>query len=152
MLAVQFHQRVRQPPQHLARHAPVVDPAGLATVGGVDPAQDQLVAAGQARLLQHRAGGMALWQVEDRHDLALLGPLPHQFGPSPPAQHEAQRVQQDRLARAGFAGQHVEPGLEGKFQPVDDQHVANIKRAQHGCGLWQLAGSVEMTKVSPQRY
>ena len=29
--------------QHLARHAPVVDPGGLAAISGVDPAQDQLV-------------------------------------------------------------------------------------------------------------
>ena len=39
-------------------------------------------------------------------------PCAHQFGPPAPAQHEAQRIQQDRLARPGLAGQHVQARLE----------------------------------------
>jgi hypothetical protein len=47
LLPVQFHQHVRQGPQHLARGAAVVDPGRLAPVGGVHPAQDQLPPPGR---------------------------------------------------------------------------------------------------------
>jgi hypothetical protein len=41
-------------------------------------------------------------------------PCAHQIGPAAPAQHEAQTVQQDRLAGPGLAGQHVQARLEIK--------------------------------------
>ena len=131
MLAVQLHQRLRQAPQHLAAGASVVDPAGLAAIGAVDPAQDQLFRDWQPGVFQHRAGGMAGGQLEHRGDLALRGAAAHQLGAAAPAQHEAQRIQQDRLAGAGLAGQYVETGLEREVQPVNDQHVADLKRSKH---------------------
>ena len=74
---------------------------------------------------------MVLGQIEPRGHLALIGPLADQIGTPAPAQHKTQRIQQDRLARAGFTGQHVQTRLERKLQPVDDQHVRDIKPAQH---------------------
>ena len=45
---------------------------------------------------------------------------------------EAQRIQQDRFARAGFPGQHVQAGRELEFRPFDQDDVANGQRGQHG--------------------
>ena len=49
----------------------------------------------------------------------------------PIAERELQRIDQDRLAGAGFTGQHVQASPQIKGQPIDDQHIPNIKRAQH---------------------
>jgi hypothetical protein len=49
-----------------------------------------------------------------------------------PAEHEAETVEQDRLAGAGLAGQHVEPRPEADLGRPDQQHVANGQRLEHG--------------------
>ena len=36
------------------------------------------------------------------------------------------------LGCPGFPRQHVQARLKGKFQPVNDQHIADIKRTKHG--------------------
>lgn len=43
MLAVQFDQSIRKLAQNLAGHAAVVDKAGLAPIGAIDAAQDQII-------------------------------------------------------------------------------------------------------------
>ena len=50
------------------------------------------------------------------------------------AEQQAERVQQDRLARAGFAGEHRESLAEFDIERGDDDKVANRKRAEHGNG------------------
>ena len=131
MLAMQFDQRLGQGAQHLATGAAVVDPGGLAAIGGVHPPQKKLRPAGQPGLFQHAMRSVTFGQIEGCCDLALLGPLPHQIGASAPAQHEAKGIKQDGFTGPGFAGQHVQTGLELKLQPVDDQHVPDVQPAQH---------------------
>jgi hypothetical protein len=99
MLAVQFHQRLGQRPQHLALGAAVVDPGGLAAVPRVDPAQDQFVLSGSPASSSTARAWMVRAEREHRHDLALRGARADQFGPAAPAQHEAKRIEKDRLAR-----------------------------------------------------
>ena len=70
-------------------------------------------------------------QIEHRRHFALLRAAAHQIGPPAPAEHEAERVQQDRLAGPGLPGQHVQARPELDLQPVDDQDVADFKAAQH---------------------
>ena len=131
MLAVQLDQNIRQPAQDLARHPPVIDPAGLAPVGCVDAAQDQLVLDLDPGLGQQIAGGMSGGQIEHGRHLALGGACAHQLGPPAPAQDKAQAIEQDRLARPRLAGQHVQARREFQRQPVDQQDVADVQHAQH---------------------
>ena len=131
MLAVQFHQMIGQIAQHLARDTAVVDEGGLAPVGGIDPAQDQLVLGLDSGLVKHPARRMTQRQVEDRRHLALPRALADQFRPAAPAQHEPQRIQEDRLARPRLAGQHVQSRPKLQAQPVDDQHIADVQTTQH---------------------
>ena len=70
-------------------------------------------------------------QIEPSRDFALIRSAAHQLGPSAPTQHKAQRIKQDRFTGTRFSGQHIEPGLERKFQPVDDQHVPDIETREH---------------------
>ena len=131
VLTVQLDQMIRELAQHFARTAPIIDPRRLAPVLRVHPAQHQFVATRQPGLFEDHMGGMAARQIEFRDNLATFGPCPHQFCATAPAQHKAQGIQQDRLARAGFTGQHIQPGLKIQLQPVDDQHVPNFQRPQH---------------------
>jgi hypothetical protein len=112
VLPVQFDQRVGQRPEHLARRAAVVDEGRLAPVPRVDPPQDQLVRARKPRLLQHRPAGMILAEVELCRHFPLLGARANQIRPPAPAEHEAERVEQDRLSRPGLSRQHVQPRPE----------------------------------------
>ena len=61
-------------------------------------------------------------QFEHRGDLALRLSLAHQRGVAARAQGEREGVEQDRLAGAGFAGQHGKaPGkIEVKLVDQDD--------------------------------
>ncbi len=55
--------------------------------------------------------------------LTLAGP--DETGIGAGAKRQAERVEQDRLARAGFAGEHAEPGLELELEPVDQHDVVD---------------------------
>ncbi len=131
MLPMQFHQRFGKAAQHFAGGPTIIDPGGLAPVRRIHPAQDQLVTAGQSGVLKDVMGGMIRGQIEDGNNFALRCPLSHQFRTPAPTQNKTQRIQQDRFARAGFSREHVQAGLKRDVQPVDDQHVANVERAQH---------------------
>ena len=149
MLTVQFHQPFRQCPQHLARNPAVIDPGGLAAIGIVHPAQDQIALGLDPVFFQHGMGRMARRQVEFGHHLALFGAAPHQLGPATPAQHKAQAIQQNGFASPGFPGQHIQPGLKGQRQPVDNQHVANVESAQHRSDHRKGHGPLPLYNHSP---
>ncbi len=65
------------------------------------------------------------------HD-GLLGADPHQPRLGACAQRQAETVEQDRLAGAGLAGQHGQAGAEIKVEPLDQHHVADRERGEHG--------------------
>ena len=48
------------------------------------------------------------------------------------AERQRERIQQDRLARAGFPGQHGHAALELEVEAVDQDDVANREARQHG--------------------
>ena len=123
---MQFDQGFRQGAQHFATDTAIVDPSGLASVWRVDPPQDQLIGCGNACLCEHSLRGVIFAQIEPCRDLALRGTAAHQLCPPAPSQHETQRIQQDRLARAGFTGQYVQPRLNIQFKPVNDQDISDI--------------------------
>ena len=48
-----------------------------------------------------------------------------QRGFRPAAQHQPERIEQNRLAGAGFPRQHAETGRKFKIQPVDEHYIAD---------------------------
>ncbi len=84
----------------------------------------------------HDAGarGMLRRQREDRGHHRLLGALAHEPALGTDAERQAERIQQDRLAGAGFAREHAEPWMETEFQPVDQHDVADGEALQHRRG------------------
>ncbi len=59
----------------------------------------------------------------------------HHLGLGAAPDKQAQRVDQDRLARAGLAGQDVEAGGEVHAQGVDNSEILQLERTQHGDSL-----------------
>ena len=133
LLAVQLDQRVGERPQRLGGHPAVVDPGLPPAVGARRAAQDQLVRAGQPGLGQQRRRRVAVGQHELRRHLALGGAGAH-LAAAAPAEHEAEAVEQDRLAGAGLAGQHVQARPEAQLGRLDQHHVADRQRLQHRSG------------------
>jgi hypothetical protein len=74
---------------------------------------------------------MAAGQREFGADDRLLGAVTHQPRFRAHAQGEPQGVEQDRLARAGLAGEHAQPRPERQIELVDQHHIADGKSQQH---------------------
>ena len=131
MLAVQFDQNIGQIAQHLARNPTVIHKGCLSSIGGIDPAQDQFIPCADPCSGQHIPCGMALGQIENGSDFTLCRPRADQFGAPAPTQHKAQGIQQDRLARPGFPGEHAKATGEIKVKRLDQHDVADGKSIQH---------------------
>ena len=56
-----------------------------------------------------------------------VGPGAHHFLRSPVAEKQVDGVDDDRLAGARLAGEHVEARAESQFQLVDDRQVADAE-------------------------
>ena len=60
---------------------------------------------------------MIAGQIKPGRDFAQIGALTDQIGAPAPAEHEAETVEKDGFTGAGFAGQHIQAGLEFQLQP-----------------------------------
>jgi hypothetical protein len=95
----------------------------------------------------HEAGAVALLEVlgfepgahgghgagvEIGAHLGALRPGAHHGRIGAVAERQLHRIHEDRLARAGLAGERGEARGEFQVEPVDDDVVADGKRAQHG--------------------
>ena len=78
------------------------------------------------RFGQNRANtGGQLAEFKAGGDAGLFLTPAHQSAVGAVAQHQPQRVEQDRLARPGFPGQHAQPGTEIEGQRLDQHDVAD---------------------------
>ena len=108
---------------------------------GVDHAADRAVlAVAELALGQPGADAGAAAERELGRDLRLVGAAADQRGIGAQADHEAERVDQDRLAGAGLAGQHAEALGPVKAQFVDDREIADVKMSQHSVEVRSCRG------------
>ena len=134
VLAVQLDQRAADFPQERDADRLVVDPRARAAVRLHRAPQDQRLAGfdedvGFGKRSVHRFGQRR--EFEGCGDARLVLARAHQPGIRAIAQHQAERIEQDRLARPGLAGEHAKARAERKFQPFDQHHVPDGKRSQH---------------------
>ncbi len=136
-LTLDLDQRVAQLPQQADTGRLVIDEGAAAPVGGNQPAQHDGAGeiATDAGLVQYRERRMVAADDELRGNCRLLGAGPHQAGIGAPSERQAERVEQDRFAGAGLAGQHAQARPEGERQPVDQNHIANRQADEHAEGL-----------------
>ena len=133
MLAMDIHQVVAHLPQLCGRGRASVDPGTAFTLGVHRAAQQHLCFSGSIRLvkaccvqpLQQRG-----WAVEFSADLGAGRAFPYQPRVCPRAKHQLQRIDQDRLAGAGFAGQRGEAALQPQVQLLHDDKVAQVHVGQ----------------------
>ena len=134
VLAVDLHQSRAERAQHLHAHRLIVDEGAGAAVGELDAAHDQFVLGAvrdQIVLRQQAARRMLLGDVEGGGHLTLLGALAHQSRIAARAERERKRVEQDRFAGAGLAGQRGKAGAEVDVQAIDQNDVANGEAGEH---------------------
>ena len=74
---------------------------------------------------------MIVGDGEDGGDDALAGALADQRGIATGAQRQRQRIEQDRFAGAGLAGQHRHRRRQLDAQLVDDDDVADGQGGEH---------------------
>jgi hypothetical protein len=68
---------------------------------------------------------------EDPFDRGALGAVPDLVGATPRAKRQAQRVDDQRLAAAGLAGEEVETGSKSDARLCDQRQVADLQLFEH---------------------
>jgi len=131
VLAVDLDQRGTERAQHLHADRLVVDEGAGAAVGKLHAAQDQLVLGRDVVRRQNRVRRMVAGNVEGGGDLPLLHALAHQSGVAAGAKRQREGVEQDRLARAGLAGEHRQAGGEIDIEPLDQDDIADGQAGEH---------------------
>jgi len=129
VLAVDLGQPLPERGEAAHRHAAVVDAHRGASIGADLAAHDRLALAGSQHVGQ-RIVGERRDRVEHRLDPGGIGPGPHLVGGGTGAQRQGQRVHDQRLARAGLAGQHGEAGRDRQPDTLDDRQVLDGELGQ----------------------
>ena len=117
VLAMEIHQVRGQLAQRRRRHQ------GAVEEGAAPAALDRDVAADH----QLGAGGV----LEDGFDRRLLLPRPHEIRRRPAPDEQPDGAHEDRLARAGLAGEHVQARLELDLETIDDGQIADGDESEH---------------------
>ena len=92
------------------------------------------VVVGQFVVLQPAACRLDAGQVEFGGDFGSRLANPHHIAVGPRPERQRQRVNHDRFAGTGLAGERGEARLEVQFQAIDDDKIADGQAAQHGSG------------------
>ena len=61
---------------------------------------------------------------------ACVGAVAHQPRIGATAEAEAERIEQDRLAGAGLAGERTKPLRKFQIEPIDENHIADRQRGR----------------------
>ena len=125
VLPVDLDQVRRRLAQRAHRRHAAVDPGAGAPLGGDRAGQDDLA----------RSSPSPSPSDEARLDQGLGGARPHHAGTGPAAQHELERLDHQRLAGAGLAGQRRHARAEGQREVLDHPEVADVQVGQHGAAL-----------------
>jgi hypothetical protein len=131
MLAVDLDQRRTDRFQHLNADRLVVDEGARASIRNLNPAQDEVALRVDVRLGCDLARRVLERNVESGRNLALAFAVADEAAVAAPAESERKRVEQNRFAGPGLAGQNAEAVAEVEFEPVDQDDVADRKLNQH---------------------
>ena len=132
VLAGDLDQPLAERLQLRERRGRAVDPRAASALRIEHAAQEDLaVAFGEPLLGQPRAHRRRVVDVERGRELGALGAGADLARLEADAEQEAERVEQDRLARAGLAGERREAGLELELEGAHDDEIADRQQPQH---------------------
>ncbi len=129
-LAMHFQQQAAQLLQQAHTHGFVIDESAGLAVGGETSAQHDLAFVRHRLLFQECPGRVVREGIEDRRGGALRRARTH-AGAATRAHGEAKRIEQNRFARTGFTGEHIQPRREFQRGLFDQDDVAHCQRGKH---------------------
>ena len=131
MLAVDIDQRLGHLAQLLNGHRGTVE-VGTGTAAGIeDTPQQQSAVSVEIALPQPDFGVMQTCQVEFCGNLGSLSHVADQTRIGAIAKRKRQRIDQNRLAGTGLAGERTKPGRELKLEAIDQNEVSDCQPSQH---------------------
>ena len=116
VLAVQFDEAIGQVLQRAGRRERAVDERAAAPLRRDLAADEQFLAVA----------------FEDRFDRRGVLAGAHEVSRRPPAEEQADGLDEDRLPGPGFAREHVQAGVEFDLDRVNHREVLNAQEAEHG--------------------
>ena len=125
-------QQLAQGPQRLHRHRQAVQVRAAAAVGADDPSQLAFAFVFDRLLIEPGQRRCVAGQRKRRTDLGSLCAVPYRAAVCTAADSQHQRIDQDRLAGAGFAREHREAAAELEFDGLDDGEIPDLQVRQHG--------------------
>ena len=135
MLAVQVDEQPADLGEDRGAHGAAVDPRARATGGGDLALQhDERLLRVDAALVEQRGDLRPVADVEDAFDRRAIGAGANQVRAGALAEQQAERADDDRLARTRLAGQHVESARERQRERFDDGEVPDAQLGQHRVG------------------
>ncbi len=133
MLAVNLHQPPAQIAQQCCGDRLVVDARPTAAIGLDDAAHNERLPGLARQPIVGEQGGddLILAGIETRGHHSLGGAVAHKPAVGTLAQHQPQRIEQDRLARPRLTRQRAETGGEIEVQRLDQNDVTDGETDQH---------------------
>ena len=131
VLTVDLDQKPGQLAQQSGADGLIVDERARAPVGADQPPEHQRVLDGEAVGIEARRHVPIGGQGEYRGHRALRRAAADQRALGAAAERQAQSIQEDRLARAGLAGQHAQAALELEIEALDQDDVTDRETDQH---------------------
>ena len=131
MLAVDIDQQFAKRFQVALRAGRAVDVRARAAFCGDDPAQNAGTVIVQVALLEPDLCFGNVFQIERGEDVSLVGTWTNHAAVGPVAQRQAQRVEHDGFASAGFASDYAHASIKLEIEVFDDGVVMYGKVHQH---------------------
>ncbi|MCY1522117.1 hypothetical protein D9M68_569620 [compost metagenome] len=132
MLAVDVDQQLAEGLEVALGAGRAIDVAARAAFGGDHPAKDAGAIVVQVALGQPGAGFRDVGEVEAGENVRFVGAGAHHAAVRPVAKGQAEGVEHDRFAGAGFAADHAHSAIQFKVEMFNDGVVVYGQVYQHG--------------------
>ena len=150
VLAVYVQQAAAQLPHLGHGDGPSVQAAGVAPVPLDLPLEQQLLPLVHAVVGQPGQGRQT---GEHRRDQGGLGPGADELPAGPLAQHGADGVDDDGLARPRLAGEDVQPAVKADVRRLDDGDIFNVQQGKHGVlrpSFWNRGSGEQLVDLAAE--
>ena len=132
VLAMNFDQFAGDRPQCLRGHPLIVDESAAAAIRQLQAPQNKAAGGFDVLRLRGHDRRVVLRKFESRADLTLRRAVADQAAVAPGAKRQRKRVEKNRFAGAGLAGQNGKASVEFEIKLVDQNDVADGQLNEHG--------------------
>ena len=132
VLAMNFDQFAGDRPQPLRGQPLIVDESAAAAIRQLQAPQNKSAGSFYVLCLRRDHRLVVLRKFESRADLTLRRAVADQAAVAPGAKRQRKRVEKNRFAGAGLAGQNGKATVEFEIKLVDQNDVADGQLNEHG--------------------